>query len=123
MGVLEAKLSGHARGQLGDALHQEVVLEHAAKLSTLARAVYPWAVRYLPPIVFFVTSMVVHYLNTSRSDRVILFPMMDTLFPSTAGDLAAQGAASVQVLLAVGALTLVFAIVGTMRDRRAEVED
>jgi hypothetical protein len=80
-------------------------------------------VRFLPPIVFFVTAIVVHYLNTSRSDRVILFPMMDTLFPSTAGDLAAQGAASVNVLLAVGALTLAFAVFGTFRDRRARVDD
>ncbi|MFT5586002.1 MAG: hypothetical protein ACI9VR_003598 [Cognaticolwellia sp.] len=79
--------------------------------------------RFLPPIVFFVTAIVVHYLNTSRSDRVILFPMMDTLFPSTAGDLAAQGAASVNVLLAVGALTLAFAVFGTFRDRRARVDD
>lgn len=80
---------------------------------------YTPALRFFPPAVFFVTATVVHYLNTTRSDRVILFPMMDTLFPSTVGDLAAQGAASVQVLLAVGALTLIFAIFGTIRDRRA----
>lgn len=84
---------------------------------------YNPALRFLPPAVFFVTAIVVHYLNTTRSDRVILFPMMDTLFPSTAGSLAAQGAASVQVLLAVGALTLIFAVFATLRERRADAQD
>ncbi len=84
---------------------------------------YNRALRIIPPAVFFVTAIVVHYLNSTRSDRVILFPMMDTLFPSTAGDLAAQGEASVQVLLAVGALTLIFAIFGILRDRRASQDD
>ena len=84
---------------------------------------YSWAVRYLPPIVFFVTAIVVHTLNTSRSDRVILFPLMDTLFPSTVGDLVAQGEASVHVLLAVGALTLGFAVFGTIQGRRAQLDD
>ena len=123
LGVLQTKHFGHARGQLGNALHQKVAFQHGARLSTPARAVYPSAVRYLPPIVFFVTAIVVHTLKTSRSDRVILFPLMDTLFPSTAGDLAAQGEASVHTLLAVGALTLCFAVFGTIQGRRAQLDD
>ncbi len=79
--------------------------------------------RAIPPIVFFVTAAVVQYLNTSGRDRVILFPMMDTLFPSTAGDLAAQGQASVYVLLGMGVLTSIFAVYAMVQQRRLDAEE
>lgn len=79
--------------------------------------------RFLPPIVFFGTAGLVHYLNTTRADRVILFPMMDKLFPATAGDLAAQGEKTVLVLLGIGGITLIIAVFNTWRDRQAASED
>jgi hypothetical protein len=73
--------------------------------------------RWITPVVLFASAGFVLWRNQPGSHQVVLFPFMDVIAPWTAGDLTAQGHASAGLLAALGAVTLVIAVVQTLRDR------
>ena len=60
----------------------------------------------------------VAWQNGAEGSGVITFPGLAALAPSLAGDLAAQGRATVGVLVAAGVLAAVLDAVGAWRERR-----
>jgi hypothetical protein len=74
-------------------------------------------VRWLLPFLFAGTALYVGSYNQTHTDRVLLFPFVEAIFPSTTNDPRAQGERSVQLLWGVAGLTLVLAVVDTIRIR------
>lgn len=65
--------------------------------------------RFISPVLFIVIGCGVFWWNDTHTDGVLLFPLIDTIFPSLQGDLAAQGRATGFLWLAIGAMLLVAA--------------
>jgi len=63
-------------------------------------------VRFLTPALLLAGAGFVHWYNAGHTDSVLLFPFIDYVLPSTKGDHAAMGAASVKLLAALGVLSL-----------------
>ena len=65
--------------------------------------------RFLTPALLLAGAGYVHWYNAGHTDSVLLFPFIDyvlLLHPSTKGNHAAMGAASVKLLAALGVLSL-----------------
>ena len=75
--------------------------------------------RFLTPTVLLGMAAYVHHHNTTTGGRVLLFPFIDKIVPSSAGNPYAMGEASVFFLAGLGSLTLVLAIVSRVRANRA----
>jgi len=75
--------------------------------------------RFLTPTVLLGMAAYVHHHNTTTGGRVLLFPFIDKIVPSTEGNPYEMGEASVYLLAGLGVLSLVLAIVGRMRAKRA----
>lgn len=73
--------------------------------------------RWITAVVLFASAGFVLWRNQPGSHQIVLFPFMDTLAPWTAGDVVAQGHASAALLAALGTVTLVMAVIQTLRDR------
>ncbi len=71
--------------------------------------------RYLTPIILLAASVGIYAYNARSSDTVLLYPFIDELVPSTAGDPRAQGAWSAYL---TGALGLALLLVRAIRDLR-----
>ncbi|MFZ5475380.1 MAG: hypothetical protein ACOZNI_01285 [Myxococcota bacterium] len=72
--------------------------------------------RFLTPLLFAGAGAWVWYYNGHHADSVLLLPMIDVIDPSTAGDMKAQGARSVQILFG---LAVAFALWDTAMWLRA----
>lgn len=76
--------------------------------------------RFVTPILFAAAAAYVGWQNGQHTDRVLVLPFLDVIAPGTAGNAAAQGALSVQILVG---LAVVFGLregYRMMRDRRAD---
>lgn len=71
--------------------------------------------RFLWPILMFAMTGAVWQYNSSHDDAKLLLPGIHVLFPSTAGDPAAMGEASVTVMIGVSTLFLLWTIVDAVR--------
>jgi len=78
--------------------------------------------RYVWPLIFFGVAGWVWQYNHSHTDRKILFPFVDAIVPSTAGDPAAMGEVSVYLIVVCAVLVTVSTVVGHVRDRRRQAE-
>jgi hypothetical protein len=65
---------------------------------------------FVTPIVLFIVAALISFLN-GKGGAVITFPFIDTLIPSTEGDLHAMGHASVMLIGGLGCITLLRAII------------
>ena len=66
--------------------------------------------RYFVPALFVAATAWAWNYNATHTDRKLLFPLVDTIFPEAAGDPAALGTRSVQLLGGVTGLFWVLAI-------------
>ena len=88
-------------------------------LSSSAESRYPPAMlRYLSPALFFIASVVVYQHNHGESASVWVLPMMDVIWPETAGSVAAQGDKTVITLIALGAVLMVLQVAKDWRYRQ-----
>ena len=71
--------------------------------------------RYLSPVLFFIAALVVYQHNHSDSGSIWMLPMMDVIWPQTAGNIAAQGDKTVIVLVVLGG---VLGVLQGVKDRR-----
>ena len=62
----------------------------------------------LTPLLFLAVGAGVLGYNRTHTDRVVSFPFIDTLVPSSKGDLHQQGLISGAGLMGLGALMLLF---------------
>lgn len=77
--------------------------------------------RILTPILFLAAGAGVLAWNGAHDSEVILFPGLDALMPTLAGDLQAQGRVSAYLLMAMG---LVLALYGLLeRTGRSGTEE
>ena len=60
---------------------------------------------FFTPVVLFLAAAIISYLN-GQGGAVITFPFIDSIIPSTQGDLHAMGHASVMLIGGVGFITL-----------------
>jgi len=74
--------------------------------------------RFFTPTLLLLGAGTVAWYNQQPGDQRLLFPFVSWIFPATQGDPDAQGAASVQLLAGLGALTTCLALVGWWRDIR-----
>ncbi len=72
--------------------------------------------RYFTPILLLASALGLHLYNPSSSGNVLLFPFITVLFPSTEGDLVAQGEASERLLWGAGLLSLALAVWRSRRE-------
>ena len=81
--------------------------------------------RFVWPLLMFVMTGVVWQYNGSHDDAKLLVPGIHALFPSTAGDPAAMGEASVTVMIGVSTVFLLWTVVDAIRaaSRREAVDD
>ncbi len=61
---------------------------------------------FLTPALLFGAAAAVHFYNASHTESVLLFPFVERIFPSTAGNPGAMGAVSVKLLAALGCVSL-----------------
>lgn len=76
--------------------------------------------RFLTPVLLIAAAAFVHHSNATSMGRVILFPFIDALVPSTEGDPRAMGEASVHALLLLGGVTLLAALFREAQARRVD---
>ena len=74
--------------------------------------------RFIWPLLFFATTAYMYKHNTTESSSVMMLPMMDLLFPSTAGDPHAMGMASVKTMAVISTLALIYETGSYTRYRR-----
>ena len=79
--------------------------------------------RFLTPILFWLAAGYVSWHNVTHLDRVLMFPFISTIVPSTDSDPAAMGVASVGLLVALGAVFFLRDLVRLSRDKSASHED
>tara|TARA_B110000037_G_C17051465_1_gene477944 strand:- start:609 stop:821 length:213 start_codon:yes stop_codon:yes gene_type:complete len=65
---------------------------------------------FLTPAFLFLAAVVISVVN-GKGGAVITFPFIDSLIPSTRGDLHAMGHASVMLVGGLGCITLLRAII------------
>ncbi|MEZ4318133.1 MAG: hypothetical protein R3F61_11535 [Myxococcota bacterium] len=71
--------------------------------------------RFVTPAVLFATAAGVWVYN-QRPDRQVVFPLLDRLSQSP----YTQGRLTVGILVALGAVTLAFAVYGAWRERQVD---
>jgi hypothetical protein len=79
--------------------------------------------RYFSAIVFLLMGAYVGWFNATHTDAVYLFPGIDVLMPSLAGNRAEQGRVTAWILMGAGGLLFLNAFRRHIRDVRAERED
>jgi hypothetical protein len=82
--------------------------------------------RWLWPLLFFAVTGWVAWYDDTHTNQKIVFPFVDTLFPSLHGDPAGMGERSVEILVGLSVLVLLFTIMEQVRAvmrRRAPDED
>jgi len=62
--------------------------------------------RWLTPVVLLGASAVVFWMNSQGEQQVLVFSFIPRLFPSTEGDIFAQGRASAGLLAGIGLLSV-----------------
>lgn len=76
--------------------------------------------RYFSPVLFLAAAVWVYWHNHTHADRVVFFPFLDVLRPSMAGDMRAQGEATVWILGGLGTLFLLLAIRRHLAEREED---
>jgi hypothetical protein len=78
--------------------------------------------RWLWPVLMFAIAGWVAFYNSSHTDRKLLFPFVDAIFPDLAGDPAAMGERSVLLLLGVAGVVTLLTFIEQLRAiaRRAQ---
>ena len=83
--------------------------------------------RWLWPILMFAITGWVYWYNGTHTDRQLMFPFVDVLFPELGDDPVAMGRRSVEILVGVSAgvtlLTVVDQIRAIARYRRRREEE
>jgi hypothetical protein len=80
--------------------------------------------RYVNAVVFLAAGAGVLYYNRTHADSVLLFPGLDLLVPTLAGNPQGQGQLTGALFLGLGALFLLQAVARHLRDRReAQLDD
>lgn len=74
--------------------------------------------KFLTPILFFAAAAYVHWHNTTQTGSVLMFPFIATIYPPAEGDPHEMGSASVVLLVALGAVTLLWSATAKLRYRR-----
>lgn len=78
--------------------------------------------RFFTPALLFGAAGFLHMRNPTEQGNVLSFPFIGTLFPSTEGDLLAQGHASELILIGVGLLSLGFALFRMFREKSSRLD-
>ena len=73
--------------------------------------------RLITPLILFGTAAWLVHFNGTHDDRAMFLPFMDVIDPGSKGDPAAMGRDSAVVIGGLALLSLVWAIVGIVRDR------
>ncbi|MDP2304837.1 MAG: hypothetical protein Q8P18_02285 [Pseudomonadota bacterium] len=76
--------------------------------------------RFITPILFAAAAAYVGWQNGQHTDRVLVLPFLDVIAPATAGDAAAQGALTVQILFGLAVVFALWEGYRMMRDRQAD---
>ena len=74
--------------------------------------------RYLSPALFFIAAVLVYQHNHSDGASIWMLPMMDVIWPETAGSVAAQGDKTVIVLIVLGVVLMGLQVVKDWRYRQ-----
>jgi hypothetical protein len=78
--------------------------------------------RYLSAVIFLAGAAYVAWYNGTHHQSVLLFPGLDTVMPSLAGDRQGQGRATVYLFGGIGVLLFLNAIRRHIRDARADAD-
>ena len=79
--------------------------------------------RYVWPLLFFGAAGWVWQYNGSHSDRKVVFPFVDVIVPSAAGDPQRMGEISAYIVAGLGVILLGFTILDHVRARRVQTEE
>ena len=78
--------------------------------------------RWLTPVVLLSASLIIFWINAQGTEQVLIFSFVPRLFPSTAGDVFAQGQATAALVAGVGLLSLFWQIFVTSQSKRRRSE-
>ncbi|MDP2314921.1 MAG: hypothetical protein Q8P41_18625 [Pseudomonadota bacterium] len=76
--------------------------------------------RFLTPALFAAAAVYVGWQNAQHTDRALVLPFLDVVAPGTAGNVAAQGALSVNILWGLAAVFTLWELFRMRRDRKAD---
>lgn len=80
---------------------------------------YSRRMRFLTPCILAGMTAWIWYYNGSETDSKLVFPFVDLLVPSAAGDPARMAELSLQLAIGITVIAWGLALVGTLRDARA----
>ncbi len=78
--------------------------------------------RWLTPLFLFVGAAVVFWMNQQADQQVFVFSFISRLFPSTEGDVFAQGRASAGLLAGLGLVSLAWQLFVSRQIKRRDSE-
>ncbi len=76
--------------------------------------------RFITPGLFAVAAVYVGWYNKQHTDRALVLPFLEELAPSTAGDMAAQGALTIKILFGLAIVFGLWEVVRMVQTRRAD---
>ena len=112
----------HPDGRPTDIRHPPTDVRHPGRVkarSSILRGIGA-RMRFVTPALFAAAAVYIGWYNAQHTDRALVLPFLDSLSPSVAGNMAAQGALTVQVF---GGLALVFTVREVVRYFRSRGAD
>lgn len=76
--------------------------------------------RFITPLLFAAAAVYVGWQNAQYTDRALVLPFLEVLAPATKGDMAAQGALTVNLLWGLAAFFTTWELFRMFRDRKAD---
>lgn len=79
--------------------------------------------RFISPLFMLAAAAFVYWTNQQSDGTVLAFPFISLIWPAAEGDPEKMGQGTVVLFLALGALSLVRAILRARRDRQEALSD
>jgi hypothetical protein len=76
--------------------------------------------RFITPVLFAAAAVYVGWQNGQHTDRALVLPFLDIIAPGTTGNIAAQGALTVNILFGLAVVFGLWEIFRMMRDRQSD---
>lgn len=76
--------------------------------------------RFVTPALFAAAAVYIGWYNAQHTDRALVLPFLDSLSPGLAGNMAGQGALTVQIFAGLAIVFTVREVVRALRSRGAD---